>query len=260
MKDSHVDEFIALTKCTRQMAREFLEKNNYELDYALNDFYDTCQNGFVVDMRPMAPELIALFEKYRSSEIDSSISTDGLVQLIEDLGLELEDPVTLCLAHTLQVKSLHDPISRNQFLDGLHSAFCASLEDVKSMLIEKESKLRNDADYLETIYNYTYGLILEPDHKTLHLKAAQEYWNLYFDPPTNTKFAIQPSKPFFKQWKAFLESQGTTTISRDVWQMFFKFIKQYPTLQALKQDYNEMDAWPLLIDEFYEYLEENGAL
>ncbi|CEP63211.1 NEDD8 ligase DCN1 LALA0_S07e04962g [Lachancea lanzarotensis] len=261
MRDDDVDEFIALTKSSRETARQFLSNNNGELSYALNAFYDNFENGFVEDIRIVSQQLVELFEKYNDDDkSDAKMNTDGLVRFVEDLGFELEDPATLCLAHDLNCKSLQDPITKDQFVGGWHSAFCDTFEDIKNTLVEQRGRLQRSPEYLETIYNYTYGLILEPDQKALQLQSAVEYWNLFFDSSTDVKLAVQPSATLLELWQVFLSSQGYVKISRDVWQMFFKFIKKYSTVEAIKSEYNELDAWPLLIDEFYEDLEEQGLV
>ncbi|SCU87047.1 LAFA_0E04368g1_1 [Lachancea sp. 'fantastica'] len=260
MRDDDVNEFIALTKSTRQTARHFLANNNGELSYALNNFYDTYENGFIEDIRPVSQQLVELFEKYCDEKSDAEITTDGLVRFVGDLGFELEDLATLCLAHDLNCKGLQDPITRDQFVGGWHSIFCDTFEDIRTTLIEQSGRLQRNPEYLETIYKYTYGLVLEPNQKALQLESAQEYWNLFFGRSTDAKLAVQPSNTLLELWQGFLSSRGHIKISRDVWQMFFKFIQKYSTVEALKSEYNELDAWPLLIDEFYEHLEDQGTL
>ncbi|SCU86347.1 LANO_0C07690g1_1 [Lachancea nothofagi CBS 11611] len=259
MRNNDVDEFIALTKSTRQLAREFLANNNGALEYALNDFYDTCHGGFVTEIRPPAPKLNKLFDRYRSEKADS-ICTDGLVRFVCDLGLQLEDPVTLCMVHIMKCTGLHDSISRDQFVHNWHDQMCNDLADIKDKLQEQESKLRTDSEYFETIYNYTYGLILESDHKQLTVEVAAEYWKLFFDDSKGYRYAVQPSNQLIELWSAYLLDQDVLRISRDAWRMFFKFVRKYPTIQAVKDNYNELDAWPLLIDEFYEHLDDLGLL
>ena len=36
-RDRDVEEFVALTKCSKKIAQQFLSNNNWALDYALNE-------------------------------------------------------------------------------------------------------------------------------------------------------------------------------------------------------------------------------
>ncbi|SCU90144.1 LADA_0F02102g1_1 [Lachancea dasiensis] len=257
VRDEDISEFVALTNCPRQIARKFLANNHGALDYALNDFYDTCHGSYCTETRQVSNKLLNLLERYTSTDGHGGILTDGLIQFVSDLGLELEDPLTLCLAHTMDCTSFHEPISGDQFIESWSIQTCETLEDIRNRLEDQEKKLKFDVEYLETIYQYAFGLIVDPGQKSVSIETAQEYWNIFFDNEGQgkKKYAINPSKDILSKWFSYLKACGCQSINRDVWQMFFKFVKKYPTTQTLKESYSELDAWPLVIDEFYEYLE-----
>ncbi|KAM3160942.1 Defective in cullin neddylation protein [Lachancea thermotolerans] len=254
MRNQDIEEFIALTKASRSTARAYLSNNNWALEYALNDFYDTVQGGFT--SRPPPPQLLTLFNEYKKGEEDT-ISTDGLIRFIGDLGLDLEDPATLCVADAMHCTSLSQSVSKEMFVQGWHDNLCENLQQIKEKVKELDEKLRRDSAYFEHIYSFTYTLALEPNEKQLDLETAIAYWHLLF--PTDGAYAIQIPQERLCSWTAFL-TRNVSRIHHDIWKMFLKFARMFPDNKTLKQGYNEDDAWPVLIDEYYEYLEEEGEL
>ncbi|CUS25146.1 LAQU0S28e00496g1_1 [Lachancea quebecensis] len=254
MRNQDIEEFVALTKTSRSTAKKYLSNNNWALEYALNDFYDTEQDGFI--SKPHPPELLALFNEYNKGDEDA-ISTDGLIKFMGDLDLDLEDPVTLCVADAMHCASLSQSVSKEMFIQGWHENLCGNLLQIKEKVSELSEKLRSDAAYFEHIYSYTYALVLEPNEKQLDLETAIAYWQLLF--PEDSVYAIKVPQERLQSWAAFLTG-NVTRIHYDVWNMFLKFARMFPDDKVLKQGYNENDAWPVLIDEYYEYLEEEGQL
>ena len=83
--------------------------------------------------------------------------------------------------------------------------------------------------------------------------VAVEYWNILFK---TKKYALKVSDSRIESWLAFINAGESDprrqNISWDTWRMFYKFVEQYPDDNSLKDTYDEMASWPLLIDEYYE--------
>ena len=204
--------------------------------------------------RPYSPELLKVFQKYKSED-KNSITMIGLTRFIEDLGLELEDPVTLCLAELMECSSLQEDISMDTFIQSWHDRLCENFNDMKLHVKELEKKLRTDVSYFESIYNYTFTLALEPQQKQLGLETSIAYWELLFSPAK--PYAIKVPQERLQSWIQYLSGE-VAKVHRDVWKMFLKFAVAFPDNEALKKGYSEDDAWPLVIDEYYEYLVARG--
>jgi len=61
--------------------------------------------------------------------------------------------------------------------------------------------------------------------------------------------------PLLSQWLQFCEKvqdKDMKVISRDVWEQIYDFLKE---TQSVK-DYDDNGAWPVAIDEFVEFLNE----
>lgn len=243
------------------MAKKYLQRNQWQIDYALNDFYDSELGGFV-DTIPKdvkyPQELIDMFNKY--SPNGDEIDIEGVMAFITDLGLKLEDIVTICLAKLLDWNKLTDPITKDQFLSNWYVQGCSRIDEMKIVMQDLKNKLVSDSKYLAEIYNYTFDLIIDDDAKMLDLNTAIEYWKLYFcqDLERNAVLKIDPK--LFADWVIFLETENQNDITKDCWMMLLEFFKRYPTVDSVAEDYDENDPWPYIFDEFYEYLQETKGI
>jgi DCN1-like protein 1/2 len=50
---------------------------------------------------PLVPEINAVFNKYKDHEDPNDLGIEGTIAFVQDLGVDLEDPVTLALAYKL---------------------------------------------------------------------------------------------------------------------------------------------------------------
>lgn len=253
-----IAEFVSLTQCGSSTAKDFLRRNQWKLNYALNDYYDQTPGGFLEESQPeltYPEELVTLYEKY-ALEDKNKIDTEGLIHLIEDLDYKLEDLVTICLASLLHCANLTVGITREQFLYNWYMQGCTTIPQMRHVLEDLDTKLHTDLPYMTDIYNYTFDLALDPNKRELDIETATEYWSLFFQPETPVH--VEPT--LLDSWYSFLREENTSTVTRDTWKMLLEFLKRFPSLEAVKASYSEADAWPYLIDEYYEYLQDSGLI
>lgn len=252
---------MSLAQCDKRTAEKYLRRNRWSMNYALNDYYDTVIGSYVGgplnvrDPIDYPEELCKLYENYAAQD-GGIIDSEGLVRLIEDLQYSLDDLVTLCLAKLLNCKNLADGISKESFLLGFYNHGCSTLEQIRHTLEDLDTNLETNIDYFTEIYRYTFDLVVDPDKRHLDLDTAVEYWNIFCQP----KYPLHIEKRLLELWVKFLKDENKSVISKDSWQMVIVFFKKFPTIDAIKSTYNEADAWPYIIDEFYEYLLDNNAL
>lgn len=178
------------------------------------------------------------------------------MDLINDLGHTLEEPVTLCLANLMHCKTLSVPIEKEQFLSSWFEQGCSNLSHMQMVLKDLDDDLHKDYTYFTRIYKYAFELILDEGEKTITSETAIEYWNLFFDPQYLVH--VQPSQ--LESWYQFIKEERKEHITKDCWDMILLFFKKYSTLGELANNYNQHDPWPYIIDEYYEYLEDNKRI
>ncbi|KAG0667027.1 Scaffold-type E3 ligase [Monosporozyma unispora] len=258
--------FVELTNCRRESARSYLQDNNWNINYALNEFYDK-EGSFTHDREPeqkiYPKDLIDLFEKYAdpaTADGTRVITFEGMIQFIGDLGLSLEDDLmTIVLAKLLSWKKMTDPITSEEFLSTWFMQGCSHIKEMKIFLAELDHRLYHDPTYFVEIYNYTFNLILDEKAKQLDTNTAIEYWKIFLLQPKEPA-PIQIELDMVSMWLNFLQAEKKDLISADCWQMIMQFFQRYPTFQDLATNYDETAAWPYIIDEFYEYLEDEGKI
>ena len=176
---------------------------------------------------------------------------DSLIKFIEDLGYNLDDLVTLCLAHLLGYKKLEEPLKREDFLSIWFMQGCSTISEMRECTTRLNVKLHEDLQYFTQIYNYAFHLILDSNRKDIDTDEAIQYWKLFLQP----EYPVCMEPDLLEAWFLFLRDEGKTTISRDTWRMLLLLFKRYPAIQTIMDDYDETAAWPFIIDEFYEYLQ-----
>ena len=96
------------------------------------------------------------------------------------------------------------------------------------------------------IYNYAFMFSREKGHKSLMQDTAIGMWQLVFG-------VIE--WPLLDDWCEFLTKNHNKAISKDTWTQLLEFVRQ------VKSDFSNYDmdgAWPYLIDEFVEYVQEKN--
>ncbi|KAG9045215.1 Scaffold-type E3 ligase [Tulasnella sp. UAMH 9824] len=95
--DAAIAQIRSLTGVSQLDAIKLLERYNYRVDVAADAFFDE-QPVSEVCYTPSTEKIGALFEKYTDDEQDE-IGVDGTINFLNDLKLELEEPVVLALAY-----------------------------------------------------------------------------------------------------------------------------------------------------------------
>jgi len=62
------------------------------------------------------------------------------------------------------------------------------------------------------------------------------------------EMTLKDKFPLFDSWVKFIKEEHKKPISRDTWQLLFEFSK------INIEKYDSSEAWPVLIDEFVEYV------
>ncbi|KAJ8434521.1 hypothetical protein Cgig2_030144 [Carnegiea gigantea] len=180
------------------------------------------------------------------------ILADGITLLCNDLQLVLSwhmKAATMC------------EYSKEEFIGGLLSLgqvlgslldLCFgnrvdSLEKLHERIPYMRSELKDEQKFRE-IYLFAFGWAKEKGQKSLALDTAIGMWQLLF---------AEKQWPLIDHWCQFLQARHNKAISRDTWAQLLEFVR---TVDPQLSNYDAEGAWPYLIDEFVEYLYENGIV
>ncbi|KAI8011678.1 DCN1-like protein 1 [Camellia lanceoleosa] len=218
-----VQQFITITGSSEKVASQALKASDWHLEGALDIFYTKFQNPYV-DM----------------------ILADGITLLCNDLQVDPQDIVMLVLSWHMKAATMCE-FSKQEFIGGLQALGIDSLEKFRDRMQFMRSELKDEQKFRE-IYNFAFGWAKEKGQKSLALDTAIGMWQLLF---------AEKQWPLVDHWCQFLQARHNKAISRDTWSQLLEFARMVdPTLS----NYDAEGAWPYLIDEFVEYLNENGII
>jgi len=180
-------------------------------------------------------------EQNQTEEATDSIHNSGLQQFQKDLGVtDEDDPILLIILWKLRSESLWG-ITRDEFMNGFSMCGCAGIDKIKSVVKEWRKELKNKDAQFKNFYNYVFDCIKE-NRTAISTDEATMAWNIILK---DRKWCM------YDQFVKFLRENKKNSISRDAWQQLWHFTCSYP--KDLK-DYDPGACWPLLYDEFVEWM------
>ncbi|XP_039006260.1 DCN1-like protein 1 isoform X2 [Hibiscus syriacus] len=154
------------------------------------------------------------------------ILADGITLLCNDLQVDPQDIVMLVVSWHMKASTMCE-YSKEEFFTGLQALGIDSLEKFIQRISFMRSELKDEQKFRE-IYNFAFGWAKEKGQKSLALDTAIGMWQLLF---------AEMQWPLVDHWCQFLQ-----------------------TMDLALSNYDAEGAWPCLIDEFVEYLNENGII
>ncbi|KAD5318109.1 hypothetical protein E3N88_18055 [Mikania micrantha] len=234
-----VQQFMTITGASEKVALQTLKASDWHLDGAFDIFYS--QPKSFTDTR----HLEELYNRYKDPYADM-VMADGISTLCNDLQVDPQDIVMLVVSWHMKAATMCE-FSKQEFVGGLQSLGIDSLEKFRERIPFMRSELQDDQKFKE-IYNFAFSWAKEKGQKSLALDTAIGMWQLLFE---------EKQWPLVDHWCQFLQARHNKAISRDTWSQLLEFARSVdPTLS----NYDAEGAWPYLIDEFVEYLTENGII
>ncbi|OQR95643.1 hypothetical protein THRCLA_07698 [Thraustotheca clavata] len=187
-------------------------------------------------------ELEKIFHNYEDLENAGFMSEDGILALCDHIGVDAQDPVMLALSLHMKAQSMSE-LSREEFITGMKTLECHTIEQLKAKMPSLSKKYENDASFFAHVYAFSYGFAKEKDQKSLGVETALALWELL----------LVKRFPLLNDWVDYVKNHHKNAISKDVWTQTLEFtIHVKPDLS----NYDENSAWPVLIDDFVAHMKE----
>ncbi|XP_038682296.1 DCN1-like protein 2 [Tripterygium wilfordii] len=236
-----VQQFMTITGASEKVALQVLKASDWHLEGAFDMFYSRSQIQTLTDTR----HLEELYNRYKDPYLDM-ILADGISLLCSDLQVDPQDIVTLVVSWHMKAAAMCE-FSKQEFVGGLQSLGIDSLDKFRERIPFMRSELKDEQKFRE-IYNFAFGWAKEKGQKSLALDTAIGMWQLLF---------AEKQWPLVDHWCQFLQEKHNKAISRDTWSQLLEFAR---IVNPSLSNYDAEGAWPYLIDEFVEYLNENGIV
>lgn len=265
LKANLKQQFISITETNSTTATAWLEKYKWKLEDAMNAYLSNGGGAGEIDetnkgvtLNDIDEDLVKIYEKYQDGQNKEIIDIDGTFQYLEDLGIDPEDMISLTLSYFLESPST-GIFNKSSFLTRWNNEQINNLKDMKVYLEEYQKRINEDMKEFEKIYMFTFDFIKSNRiDKTVNYELSISYWKLLF----NQRPEFQNDTwERLEQWFKFVEDEYKRDFSKDSWKMFYYFVKDIISQDPKEfKDYDEMSAWPSVIDEYVEYLRENQLL
>ncbi|XP_059666728.1 uncharacterized protein LOC132312389 isoform X2 [Cornus florida] len=168
---------------------------------------------------------------------------DGITQLCTDIEVDPQDIVMLVCSWHMKAATMCE-FTKEEFSAGCKALGIDSTERFRERLEFMRSELKDEKKFRE-IYNFAFGWAKEKGQKTLALSTALGMWQLLF---------AEKDWPYMDEWCEFIQEKYGKSISEDLWSQLLEFSS---TIEPSLSNYDAAGAWPFLIDDFVEFLNEN---
>lgn len=192
--------------------------------------------------------LAALQDDEDDDDFDADLmQLDGLLQLCEEVGIEAPESDTALLSLAFHCRAGQmGQFTRSEFEAGLGALECRSLPDLAARLPALREKARFASPLFPELYAWVFTWACPPGQRTMPVELAAPLLEL-----------LIPAEafPHVGQLCAFLKvSAEHKGVSKDCWAQLPAFVDVVAKGGLDKYD-DEYPAWPVLIDDFVEYVQ-----
>ncbi|KAJ0247959.1 Defective in cullin neddylation protein [Hirschfeldia incana] len=190
---------------------------------------------------------IEVYHKY-SSRISNLIEPEGIEKLCSDLDVSCTDIRFLMLAWTMKAEK-QGYFTQEEWIRGLMALRADTIDELKKALPELEKEVRtppNFADFYASTFRYS---LTEEEQKSIDIETACQL----LDTVMGSTF-----RPQVDSFIEYLKIQNDyKVINMDQWMGFYRFCNEisFPEMT----EYNPGLAWPLLLNNFVEWIREKQA-
>src|SRR3989338_2765070 len=133
-----LQQFRNITSTSEKVGQEFLKKSNWELDRAVDDYYNSTNGG--LSSASLSKEMEEAFEKYKQASNNTNedtinnITLDGILELAKDLDTDPEsDPLLFILFYKLGCKLAYN-ITLDEWKQGMGELKVTKIDQLKKKI------------------------------------------------------------------------------------------------------------------------------
>lgn len=180
------------------------------------------------------------FHEYTGPNEDT-LGPEGMEKFCEDIGVEPENIVMLALAYKLDAKNMGF-FTKEEWMKGMTDLQCDTIEKLQNRL-EYLRALLNDPQTFKNVYRFSFDFARDKDQRSMDMDTAKAMLSL----------VLGKNWPLFSYFHQFLEQTKLKVINKDQWCNILEFSR---AIQPDLENYDEDGAWPVMLDEFVEWLKE----
>lgn len=184
---------------------------------------------------------ITWFKTYTSASTPELIGPEGVETFCRELGVEPENVALLVLAWKMGAKQM-GYFTQEEWLTGLKDLQCDSLVRLQGKLDYLCTHLQDSATF-KAIYRYAFDFSRDKDQRSLETDTAKAMLGLLLG-----RWGLLNS--FFH----FLDQSRYRVLNKDQWCNVLEFSR---AVDADLKNYDVDGAWPVMLDEFVEWLKIN---
>ncbi|KAL8278018.1 hypothetical protein RQP46_009650 [Phenoliferia psychrophenolica] len=185
------------------------------------------------------------FAEYADPDDPNKIAGDGIERMFEEMDVSMDGALPFVLAYKVRAQpGTFGSYHFDDFQSHFREPKVNSNATLKAYLTAAEKALFSSAstpDYRE-FYKFVWTYVKEEGQKSLAGEMASALWGI----------VLAPKYKLAKSFVEYTTSLGANFkgVSSDVWTQLLEFVESTDENLA---DYNEMDAWPSVIDAFVEW-------
>lgn len=192
-----------------------------------------------------------LFEEIRDEDDPNVSGMEGICKLCEKLNLDpLEDVRVLVLLYKLGANKKPAEINKEEWMTGCNKLKLDSIDKFIGFLPALDIGFMEHDEFKE-FYKFCFQFNRQGTHKTLDKDLVTALLKMCLTNDRITSTRLDTFCDFLETTK----DESYSKITLDQWRSFFDFSLEFPDEGSL-MGYDESEsAWPVLIDEYVEFLE-----
>ncbi|XP_012944207.1 DCN1-like protein 4 [Aplysia californica] len=184
------------------------------------------------------------FQEYSGPD-DDCLGPEGMEKFCEDIGVEPENIVMLSLAFKLNAKRMGF-FTAEEWMKGMTELQCDTITKLQNRL-DYLRALLSDPTCFKNIYRFAFDFARDKDQRSMDIETAKAMLSL----------VLGKNWPLFSSFHQFLEQAKYKVINKDQWCNILEFSR---AIQSDLSNYDEDGAWPVMLDEFVEWLKDQRGV